>query len=413
MPPQRSVSGLMAKMGGDLRAAHEAHKGDETDYGSFGSLPEGIDGGVAQLFEIKFEQYKEGQNKGMYYFSAAGTVVSPEEVKGVRVAGKQTRIREPLGNTPNNSRKTIADHIAWIYNQLRLLGVDTANMEVDDLEATCAALVEAAPFFSFRTWKGAKQTTGQYAGQEPRVQHTWEGRVDYTPDEDAGGVDEVPEPPPPARPKAAAKPAANGTSGPVRTAGATATVAPSAKAPPAKAAPAKAPVATSAPAKPTPKGPAKSPPAPVSDNTFDDMGDLSSLAARATADDEEAQNQLREFAITAGATDEEVDNAPSWDYVVEKMILKTPDAPEPSGGTDATEPADEGDDQIKVTYVYKFRPIDKKTRKPAKTAIEVEVEAVDPESRTADILSLVDRKTRWEGVSWDALEDDGEDGSGE
>jgi hypothetical protein len=185
MPAKKTKSGLLARLGDRLRKAHEAHKADETEYSNFGELPAGIEGGVAQLVDCKFDQYKSGDNEGEDYFYAAGVVVQPVEHDGIRVLGLRTSIMEPLCDTPNRSRKTFEDHIQWIYNELRKLGVETATLDVDDLETTVAALREAQPYFRFRTWKG--QPSEQYP--DPRTNHSWAGVTEFTPTE-GGGIED-------------------------------------------------------------------------------------------------------------------------------------------------------------------------------------------------------------------------------
>lgn len=184
MPPkQMPKSGAFAqKFGAKLQNAHKQHATEKTEYGNMGDLPDGISGGVAKLVDIKLMPGKKNPND--WFFYAAGVVVSPAEFKGMRTIGMRTSILEPLGDTPTRSRKTFEDHMGWVYNELRKLGLDTSNIDPNNLEAELAFLKEAAPYFTFRTWKGPKQTTGQYAGREPRVNHDWKGIItDYVADE--------------------------------------------------------------------------------------------------------------------------------------------------------------------------------------------------------------------------------------
>jgi len=171
---KKAKTSLAAKLGSKGRKAFDAHKGDETVLPGGGSLPEGIEHGIAQLVEVKFDTYKKGDNKGELFFYAAGTVVSPKTVTmddgtKVPVQGLRTSIIEPLHDTPNRSRATFDDHLAWVLNTLRKLGLDTEGLELDDLEEACEELKESAPHFSFRTWKG--EATKQYPN--PRVNEQW------------------------------------------------------------------------------------------------------------------------------------------------------------------------------------------------------------------------------------------------
>jgi len=183
-------SGLAAKLGQRGAKAVETHREDETTYSSAGELPAGIEGGIAQLVECKFDVYKKGDNQGEYFFYAAGVVTQPAEVGGIPVEGLRTSIMEPMCETPSRTRRTVDDHVAWVLNALRRLGADTSEASLDDLEALAEGVKDVAPYFRFRTWKGQKQTTGAYARREPTTQHEW-GKVveNYSPEE-GGGVDD-------------------------------------------------------------------------------------------------------------------------------------------------------------------------------------------------------------------------------
>lgn len=170
MPAQQSSSNAVwAKT-----AAESAQK--PVNYGSSGDLPEGIEGGVAILVDCKVGKYEKGDQKGESYFYAAGTVVSPAEHGGVKIEGLRTSIMEPLCDTPQRtSRPKLADHIDWVLNELKKLGVSAEAIagirSEDDLKAVCAALKQAKPSFRFRTWKG--QATKEFPN--PRVNHEWKG----------------------------------------------------------------------------------------------------------------------------------------------------------------------------------------------------------------------------------------------
>lgn len=168
-------SSLLKKLGEAGARAFDEHKDDETTMPTGGELPSGIEDGVARLVDCKFDTYKKGDLKGEYYFYAAGEVLSPESHDGVKIQGRRTQIGpEPLCDTPNRSRSTIDEHLAWIMNEFRKLGVDTAELSIEDLEPTAESLKEAQPVFSFRTWKG--KATEQF--RNPRVNHQWGGAVD-------------------------------------------------------------------------------------------------------------------------------------------------------------------------------------------------------------------------------------------
>ncbi len=193
MPKKTSNSELLQKLGERGQKSFEKHKRDETIFDTSGQLPAGIEGGIAQLVSCKFGIYAKGKDKGKPFFTATGVVKHPEEFNGERLAGGHTKIGpEPMCDTPTRSRKTFDEHMAWVINQLQLLGVITSDIEfLGDLDGILILLQDQKPHFRFRTWKGEKQTEGPFAGREPNTQEVWQGQVDYTDDEDDGVVDET------------------------------------------------------------------------------------------------------------------------------------------------------------------------------------------------------------------------------
>ena len=156
MAKQTLKSGLVGKLGAKLSKAVEAHKGDETKFsGGGGDLPGGIENGIAQLVLCKFGVYEKGEFEGEYYWMAQGVVVSPKKHAGIVIEGLRTSIGpEAICDTPNKARKTTEEHVAWVLNEMRKLGVDTSELSGDDLESTAEALQELGPHFRFRTWQG-------------------------------------------------------------------------------------------------------------------------------------------------------------------------------------------------------------------------------------------------------------------
>lgn len=204
MPAKTSKSSFMDK----VRQAHESHKADETKVGGGGDLPPTIENGIAKLVDCHIGLVKDGDLKGEPFFYAAGIVVYPTMAdmasmdpttkklvrKGqMKVEGLRTQITEMLCDTPGRTRETVDDHYAWVLNQLRLLGIDTAEVSPDDVVAedgkggfTSGPVLEALcsednpTFFKFRTWMG-KPTD---AFPNPRTNHDWRGKCEYTPDGD-------------------------------------------------------------------------------------------------------------------------------------------------------------------------------------------------------------------------------------
>lgn len=175
-------SSLAAKLGSRVTAAVATHKDDETVIKGGGNLPEGIEGGIAQVVECKFDTHKDGDHKGEIYFYMGAVVVEPKYIGHRKIEGQRTSVTEPVYDTPDRTRKTVEDHIAHIMNEMRKAGADTASMDPSDegaLESLAASIKEAGPFITFRTWKGKKATTGPYANKEPMVQEQWQGLAEY------------------------------------------------------------------------------------------------------------------------------------------------------------------------------------------------------------------------------------------
>lgn len=363
--PKKVVKGSFADR---VREAHEAHKSDPTTMGGGGGLPAGIEGGIARLSDIRIGYYEKGDNVGEPFFIAAGIVLSPESHDGIVVKGLRTQIMEPIHDTPTRSRKTVEDHYAWVLNQVRLLGVDTSEVDVDSFEDVLAALKESKPYFRFRTWKGSKQEITKradgkfecsgkvfsseamakaafpFAGNEPRVQEEWRGACEYTEDGgDDGVVEETAEP---EEEVATTPPWEKGE---------------------AEEAPAKA---------PTKKAPAKTEP---------EDEDLDALAETAQGGDAEAQQKLEGLAKLHNV--EGYEAMETWAEVAE-AIKSASEAPDEAAEEEFV-PEKDG--------LVKYKP--PKAKKP----IECTVIAVLPKTQTANLKSLEDGKTVFKGVAWAEL----------
>ncbi len=181
-------SNLLKKLGSAGKKAIEAHKNDEVVLPDGSNLPGGIDFGVAQLVDCKFDTYKKGDNKGEFFFFAAGIVVEPKKLGNITIEGLRTQITEPATcDTPTRSRKTVDDHIQWIMNQMRLLGAD--DIDENNLEEVAEALKEEKPYFRFETWKS--EPTPQFPN--PRVNHKWCGVTEFIEEESEESEDVIDE----------------------------------------------------------------------------------------------------------------------------------------------------------------------------------------------------------------------------
>jgi hypothetical protein len=375
MAVQKKKSNLAARLGEKARKVFNEVKDQEPEFDTQAGLPGGIEGGIAQLVECKFTQIAAGkQNAGKDMFYAAGVVVSPSEVNGINIKGLRTQISEPLYDTPTRSRKTVDDHLEWVMNEMKKLGLDMSEMDLDDLEGATETLKEEKPYFRFRTWSGTKQeiverggkffvgtmgpykteaaakAANPYAGTEPRVQHTWNGTCEYFDDEEElDGVED-------------------NTSF----------------------------VKASKTAKKTK--------ASVAEEEVEEE-DLAELAAAADGGDTDAAERLFELATEAGLDEETVNSTEEWSAIVEMMQSsssndeeeKNEEKEDVSEEEEEEEEADEEEEwepEKGEVYAYKAPGM--------KKAIDCEVTAVFESKETVNLKNLNDNKI-YKSAPWDKL----------
>lgn len=373
MPPQVVKTSLAQKLGAKLLQAHEQHKAAPPPMPN-GELPAGIENGVAELRGCGFTTIADGKtHAGAPLFQAYGIVLMPTHHDGVPISGQRTRIMETIADSPDSDgkRKTISDHIGWVYGQLKLLGVKTEMFDLKKnpsaIEDACAMLAKAKPKFRFRTWKGQKQTTGKFANQEPRIQHEWMGIVAFTnPAQGTNGTV-----------AAAVKDSTDAVTEQIGEAG----------------------VVTEQEQLPFNEF---ENPGDTATETSGDV-DLTALVEACGVDGDEgttAQQTLRELANAAGVTDEQINDVQSWQEVVDLMAAAT------SGG-DAAEPAgpkagDTG--KYEIPILDKGKPVmDKVTKRPKKKAVDVEVKEVNGDKSTYVLKNLEDGKSIYKDVPFDKL----------
>ena len=429
-----TVKGLASKLTAESKKSYLSAKDKPAELPKGGGeCPAGIDPGIAKITECKFGVFENGDNKGEYFFMAMAAVVSPKFITSesgdkIPVEGLITRIGpEPICDTPKaTTRKTQADHLEYVMNQMKLMGADLSNVEVDDLESIAEAIKNSGPYIKFRTWKGKKATEGPYKDVEPRVQHTWMGQIEYEESEDDGVEDNTEErkpEPTPAEKKAAASKATQ----------------------PAK------PAATKK-AEPKKKDPEPDPEA-EEDVPFGD--DLDMLVDRVNKGDEEAEKILHDRAKKLGYTQKEIEDSASWEDLAEMIRSRsTETASEEATESDSeegeedlaalAEAASNGDQEAAdrlgelakaagiseddynqmswdeavaaiqaaqgteeeveeeeftpaVTEIYKV------VLESGKPAVECEILAVFEEKRTVNIKNI-DTGKSFKGISWDKLQ---------
>lgn len=342
---------LLSKLGGDLIKAHESVKNDPADYGNI-ELPSGIRNGTAKLVDCRITEIEAGKpDGGKCLFMARGSVVDPVEFNGTVIKGLFTTIMEPLFETPKRARKTIKEHMAWMYNELRILGINTASLKVENLVAIMDELVKKGVYFRFRTWGGDVQTEGPYKGKPGFINHEWQGKVDWKPKVVVGG--------------SFTEASSNGTSHPA----------------PEPKVPDTLPPDTS-------KSSAEIPPSQEEIKPEDlDQSDLTSLVARAIAGDHEP---LCALALANGISQEQIDQAPDWNTLGEMLSNKG------VGGEEEEEMT------VSVGDHFLFHPYDPKTKNPAKVPVTVEITTLNDDN-TWNGKQVKNPKVVYSNVSMEAL----------
>lgn len=208
MAAQPQVTDLFKTLGARIADAHNAAKDVPVNTGGGIGLPDGVRG-VAQLTVMEFIEGKKEDDKGKYYFRAAGVVVTPDYHDGIKCAGKHTSVLIPFFDTPKRSNvksfsvpnKDGKCHWTTYRDLFAKLGVqpppeqqagetkDAASARVGQYyQGAQQILLQQRPYFEFHTWKGEKATEGTYKGKEPMVQEFWDGRVEYTPPSTSAAV---------------------------------------------------------------------------------------------------------------------------------------------------------------------------------------------------------------------------------
>ncbi len=350
MPPQQVKSQLQAKYGNRTAKLLQEAKSAPVEYGRQ-DLPPGIKNGIARLEKAYFGTFKTGDNQGEMFLYLEGTVIEPYSVivdgREVTVEGQATKQILPYCATKGTKPKTQAENIKIITNEIRKLGGEDFLDGVKDeagLETRVNQLQEAHPHFKFETRQG--KPTPEYPN--PRTFESWfgsKGLENYVPGE-AGGVDDE-------------------TGGTTASSNGVATA--------------------------------------ETDTTpaFDEFGDIDSLVETASSDEEsqertEAQQRLEAMAKEAGISDEDIAAAVSWQALSELI-----------GGGPSTEPGDDGAAVTpKAGEVWKFFPVDPKTKKPGKKAVQVKIVKVDEKGRTVSAKNLDNPKLTYASIGFDDLVED-------
>lgn len=413
MAENQGGSPLFNNIMGQLKKAQADYSGKPPEIGNAG-LPPGLEGATAQLTKCEFGKYAQGANIGKPYFMAMGTVLTPENFKGRKVAGLQTKIGPiPLCDTPTatGKNKTFADHYGTFRNELLKLDLNIDKVPADAnwenvMRQLMKRLVDAGTQFFFRTWKGRDTKTveqggkwyvynvddntgkttgapihaGSYPSQqvakvkhpgadrESQVVHEWNGKVEPVAPEVSGAVvDHEASPTEPQAPYTLTPENEFNQPAPQ----------PRQSAPP-----------SSPPAPPVQEAPADT---PSEDETLEE------LIAKAKAGNQEAIDKLVLLSTSLGIEEATIIDAPNWD-AVEAMIM------EASAALGSTEEEALPEPQFKVGQVYSYAPWNGRLKKKG-TPVECSVEQVfsDNGSTTVNLKNLTDGKTIYKGVKAEEL----------
>lgn len=365
----------------NLGASLKKHSGDETEYGQDYSRLPGDFSGVCQLVTAQRGRYKSGVNAGKEFVRLAGVVVEPETAtetirvwdpakkivkvvssKEVKVAGRQTSVMLPLCATKVQGKnpRTISEdeNVAAMLNMLRRVGGEDFTSDIeseDDLNTKLKELEEAKPFVQFST----QATTPNALRPEQRVFENWLRAAEdgYEPPNARNGA--VDEPEPEGEGEEAAEEEGEATE-----------------------------VEESA------------------ETSETDSDDLEALVAEAEGGDKAARARLKELAVEAGADEEAVDNADTWQDVADMIGAEEASDDEAEEEAEEEAAAEEEESEPFVPVKGKscgYKPIDKKTKKRTKTAVECRITAVDKKAEKVDLLNLDDKKTIYKSVPFAEL----------
>lgn len=365
MPVQETESLLMKELGQEFVKAHEQAKNVKAKTSNRQELPSGLRG-IAQLNDIAIKKIKQGKDAGKVMFYADAVIQEPTEFGGRVVKGKYTQISEPLYPTPSRKRKTLKEHLDFMYEHLKMLGVPVEKLKPSEVDLAIKTLKEkkANIFISFRTWKPPVATEGQHAGKESWLMQFWDERVEYK-KKDATQTavrNNLPSEPEPTVSIEEPEPEAVDPFNPEN------------------------------PADVGPDGPE-----PIDPDMLD-QGDIYSLAQRADdSQDLDASNRLMEMAMNAGISKEQATKGTSsWKELADLIA----NASKPSANGTPSTPKEIA---IGIGDQFGFHPVDPATKQPSKAAVIVQVLKIDEDKGTVDLSRVDNPKMKYLNVPANAL----------
>ncbi len=367
MAAKVTQAAMKAKVGDRLDGHLKANANAKTNYGRI-NLPGGISNGIAVLEECYFAEHENDgptHKKGQLYFRAMGSVVSPEEVNGVPVAGLQTSMIIACYAKGDVTEEEAFFGENGVTNEMRKLGGETFTRgvkTVSDLPGLAEALEKSHPAFRFSTQesKEVKNPDGsvKFASRVWERWHGGKGLENYKP---------------PVKAKMDATKLAPSTNG--HATAATLTANPG--------------IATPLTANRTTAVTTVTPPNDQGPGTTVDA-----LCARAKAGDSDAMEELQNLCTEAGIQDDQYAKL-DWDEIARYLHE---DANATTGDDAAAKPTEPNPGDI-VGYC----PLIGKAKKPG-AKVSCEVQSVDKVQETVTLKNVSDKKGQvYKDVSWNDL----------
>lgn len=191
MPVAQRQSPIAPRLDKELNGEFLNHKDDEVTFGSGSDLPAGINGGIAQLIEMKIDEHKDGDNKGKLFLYIAGTVKVPYDVNGVKVQGLRAMKTYKLYA---NNQVTKDQAIQKALNAIKQFLGDPGEVfkgvsKFSQIIPIMEAIKADAPHFRFRTYSFTPPAPPGGEAPDPMVVTEFRGLTEF--DDSATGNGEV------------------------------------------------------------------------------------------------------------------------------------------------------------------------------------------------------------------------------
>lgn len=315
-----------------------------------GSLPPGINGGIAKLTKLDFDPIKKGDNEGDPRFYMHGVCVSPKTVKhnGATVTVEGALVQPQmitLGDTKDWEGNPVPFEENWAEaeNRMKLIGIPTEDFDDETIEQEILDFVEENDiYFRFRTWLWENDDK-----TKSRVKLVIEGpALDYEEGDEEEEVEEVEEEEEVEKEEEKPK---------------------------------------------TKKGGKKSKKEEVEEEEEEEVN-YKVLGRKAKKGDEKAQDKLEELAEEAGIDHESYED---WAELAKAIEEGVPDE-EPEEEEEGEEEEEDGEIEPEVDDIYGYKP------PRAKKDHECEVVTVNKRKKTCTLKSLESDK-QFKNVPWDKL----------